>query len=231
MNRGKPCVLVVDDEPRYVLAIKVNLEASGYRVLTASDGRTAVELAVAEEPDLVVLDIRMPGMDGYETCRRIREFSTAPVIMLSALAEDSDKVRGLDTGADDYVTKPFSAEELLARVRAALRRAELSERTDLRPCFQAGEIRVDFAQQRVFVADREIELTPTEYRLLYELVQQAGRVLVPEYLLDKVWGVGYEGENRLLWQAIHRLRQKIERDPKEPQYIQTRPGIGYVFAV
>ena len=229
MNKVR--ILVVDDEHRYVRAIQVNLKASGYEVLTASNGQTAVDLVATEEPDLIVLDIRMPGMDGFEVCRRIREFSAVPIIMLTALAADADKVKGLDIGADDYVTKPFSAEELLARVRAALRRVELSERKEPRPTFQAGDLLVDFARQRVFVRDQEVNLTPIEYRLLYELVRQAGRVLVPGYLLEKVWGMGYEGENRLLWQAVHRLRQKIERDPRDLLYIQTRPGIGYVFAL
>ena len=231
MDKGKVHILVVDDESRYVRAIQINLEASGYQVLTARNGQTALELVATEEPDLTVLDIRMPGMDGFEVCQRIREFSAVPIIMLTALAADADKVKGLDIGSDDYVTKPFSAEELLARVRAALRRVELSERKEPRPTFQAGDLLVDFARQRVFVRDQEVNLTPIEYHLLCELVRQAGRVLVPEFLLDKVWGLGYEGENRLLWQAIHRLRQKIERDPRDPLYIQTRPGIGYVFAL
>jgi DNA-binding response OmpR family regulator len=231
MNKGKVRILVVDDEPRYVRAIQVNLEASGYEVLAAGDGQTAMDLAASEEPALILLDIRMPGLDGYEVCRRIREFSAVPIIMLTALAEDADKVKGLDIGADDYVTKPFSADELLARVRSTLRRIELSGRQEPRPTFQSGDLLVDFARQRVFVCDQEANLTPTEYRLLCELVGQAGRVLVPEYLLEKVWGMGYEGENRLLWQAIHRLRRKIERDPRSPQYIQTRPGIGYVFVL
>ncbi|TEU11117.1 MAG: response regulator transcription factor [Anaerolineales bacterium] len=231
MNKGKVRILVVDDEPRYVRAIQINLEASGYQVLAARDGQTAIELAVSEEPDLILLDIRMPGLDGYEVCWRIREFSAVPIIMLTALAEDADKVKGLDIGADDYVTKPFSAEELLARVRAVLRRVELSEQQEPHPTFQAGDLLVDFVRQRVFACGQEANLTPTEYRLLCELVRQAGRVLMPEYLLEKVWGMGYEGENRLLWQAVHRLRRKIERNPRNPQYIQTRPGIGYVFAL
>jgi DNA-binding response OmpR family regulator len=231
MNKGKVCILVVDDEPRYIRAIQINLEASGYEVINARDGQTAIELAASEKPDLILLDIRMVGLDGYEVCRRIREFSAVPIIMLTALAEDADKVAGLDVGADDYVTKPFSADELLARVRAVLRRVELSEQHHPSSTFQAGDLLVDLAQQRVFVRSQEVNLTPTEYRLLCELVRQAGRVLVPEYLLEKVWGMGYEGENRLLWQAVHRLRRKIERDPRNPQHIQTRPGIGYVFAL
>jgi two-component system KDP operon response regulator KdpE len=230
MVKQKTRVLVVDDEPRYVRAISVNLEASGYQVLTAPDGNGAVEAAAAEAPDLILLDVRMPGMDGYEACRRIREFSSVPIIMLTAKAEAADKVQGLDAGADDYVTKPFSADELMARVRAALRRVELARQPAPRASFEAGELQIDFAQQRVFARGEEIKLTPTEYRLLSELVREAGRVLVPEHLLENVWGPGYLGENRLLWQAIHRLRHKIDRDPQEPQLIQTRPGIGYVFA-
>jgi DNA-binding response OmpR family regulator len=229
MNQRKAHILVVDDEPRYVRAIRINLEASGYRVSTAKDGLSAIDLVAAEEPQLVLLDIKMPGMDGYQVCQHIREFSTVPIIMLTALAQDSDKVQGLDAGADDYITKPFSVDELLARVRAALRRIEFSDHQGGEPVFETGELVVDFARKRVFVQGQDAELTPTEYRLLSELVKQADRVLVPEYLLEKTWGLGYEGENRLLWQAIHRLRRKIEHDPRNPQYVQTRPGIGYVF--
>ena len=229
MSMVKPSILVVDDEPRYIRAIQFNLEASGYEVLVAQDGRTAIELAASEEPDLVILDIRMPDLDGYEVCQQIRQFSGVPIIMLTALAQDADKVRGLDTGADDYVTKPFSAEEMLARVRAVLRRVKGRDRPSTEPVFRAGELLVDFARQRVFTACREIELSPTEYHLLCGLVRNADRVLVPDYLLRRVWGTGYEGETHLLWQAVHRLRRKIEPDPKNPQYIRTRTGIGYIF--
>ena len=149
--------------------------------------------------------------------------------MLTALAQDADKVRGLDTGADDYVTKPFSAEEMLARVRAVLRRVKGRDGSGTEPVFRAGELLVDFARQRVFTDCREIQLSPTEYQLLCELVWNVNRVLVPDYLLRKVWGTGYEGETQLLWQAVHRLRRKIEPDPKDPRYIQTRSGIGYIF--
>jgi DNA-binding response OmpR family regulator len=231
MKKGKARILVADDEPRYVWAIRTNLEARGYEVLAAGDGQEAIELAAREEPDLIILDIRMPNLDGYEACRRIRQFSTVPVIMLTAMAEDRDKVRGLDTGADDYVTKPFSVEELLARVRAALRRAEFSSEQEMQPIFRVGLLQVDFAQQRVFIREEEVGLTPTEYHLLCELARNAGRVLVPEYLLERVWGTGHEGEHQLVRQAIHRLRRKIEPDPKNPQYIQTRTGLGYVLTV
>jgi DNA-binding response OmpR family regulator len=230
MNKNGAHILVVEDELRYARAIGVNLEASGYEVTTAPRGQLAIEMVANEEPDLVLLDIRMSGMDGWEVCQRIREFSAVPIIMLTALAQDVDKVKGLDLGADDYVTKPFSVDELLARVRAALRRAELPGQAPAHPTFQAGDLLIDFARQRVFVRGQEVDLTPTEYRLLCELARQVGRVLVPEYLLEKVWGLGYEGENHLLWQAVSRLRRRIERDPRQPEYVQTRPGMGYVFS-
>ncbi len=230
MKDGKVQILVVDDEPRYVWAIRLNLESRGYEVLTAGDGQTALEIAAVESPDLVILDIRLPRLDGFEVCRRLREFSTVPIIMLTALAEDADKVAGLDVGADDYVTKPFSAEELLARVRAALRRVEYTEGVVASPTVQAGDLLVDLGRQRVFAGDRELNLTAIEYRLLAELAKNAGRVLVPDYLLERVWGPGYEGEVHLVRQVIHRLRSKIEPDPKNPRYVETRHGIGYVFS-
>jgi DNA-binding response OmpR family regulator len=229
MNPETNRILVVDDEPKYVRGIQVVLEAKGYTVLTAREGQTALALAAKENLQLILLDVRMPGIDGYETCRRIREFSTVPVIMLTALAETADKVKGLDSGADDYVTKPFSTEELLARVKAVLRRAEISDKPESLPTFQVGDLRVDLPQRCVFVGDVQVRLTSTEYRLLCELVRHAGQVLSSEYLLEAVWGVGYEGEDRLVWRSIHRLRQKIERDPQNPQYIETRPGNGYIF--
>jgi DNA-binding response OmpR family regulator len=229
MHKGKIRILVVDDEPKYVWAIRTNLEARGYGVLTANDGRSGLELAASQEPDLILIDVRMPGLDGYELCRRIREFSTVPILMLTALTEEADKVKGLDSGADDYVTKPFSAEELLARVRAMLRRVEFSAGLSSQPLLEAGDLRVDFAGQRVFLRGQEVVLTSTEYRLLSEMARQPGRVLVPDYLLERVWGLGYEGEHRLLRQAVHRLRGKVEPDPQNPEYIQTRTGLGYVF--
>lgn len=230
MKSARDRILVVDDEPRYVWAIRLNLEARGYEVLTAGDGQAALERVAGESPDLVILDVRLPGLDGHQVCRRIREFSTVPIIMLTAMAEDADKVTGLDAGADDYVTKPFSAEELLARVRAALRRVEYGDGLEDSSTQRFGELLVDLGQRRVFAGEREVSLTGTEYRLLTELVKNAGRVLVPDYLLERVWGVGYEGEVRLVRQAIHRLRAKLEPDPQNPRYIETRPGIGYVFA-
>ena len=231
MNKGKIRILVAEDEPRYVWAIQTNLEARGYEVVTAQDGQKAVELAVSEQPDLVLLDVKMPILDGHEVCRRIREFSIVPIIMLTALADETNKVHGLELGADDYLTKPFSVPELLARVRAVLRRVEFSEGLPSDPTFQAGDMSIDFAQHRVFMCGQEVELTPTEYRLLCELVKQPGRLLVPEHLLEKVWGPEYEGGSKLVRQAIHRLRAKIEHDPRHPEFIQTRSGLGYVFVL
>ncbi len=231
MTKGKYRILVADDEPNYVSIIQLNLKARGYEVLTAWDGETAIEQAASGKPDLIILDIRMPGLDGYEACRRIRQFSAAPIIMLTAMAEEADKIKGLDVGADDYVTKPFSIEELLARVRAALRRVELGGQPKVEPIFQAGDLRIDLSQQRVCRGDQAVHLTPIEYRLLSELVKQAGRVVDLERLLEVGWGTGYEGEERILRQAIYRLRQKLEPDPKHPQYIQTRPGLGYILVL
>jgi two-component system KDP operon response regulator KdpE len=222
-------ILVAEDEPRYIWAIQTNLEARDYEVLTATDGQQAIDLAADAQPDLILLDIKMPVVNGYEACRRIREFSTVPIIMITAMAEEADKVLGLDLGADDYVTKPFSVPELLARVRAALRRIEFAEGVPSDSTYAAGELRVDFAQHRAFIRGQEVELTPTEYRLLCELVKQPGRVLVSDYLTERVWGPGYEEGDKLIRQAIHRLRRKIEADPRHPEYIRTRPGLGYVF--
>jgi two-component system KDP operon response regulator KdpE len=231
MKKGKTQILVVDDEPIYIRIVRLNLEARGYQVVAANNGQAAIDLIATEEPDLILLDVQMPGLDGYETCQRIREFSRVPIIMLTARVETADKVKGLDAGADDYVTKPFSADELLARVRAALRRAEDSAQATPQSIFRAGDLMVDLARQRVFVREQEIKLTPTEYRLLSELIKHTGQVIVPAYLLERVWGVGYEGEEQLLRQAIHRLRRKIEHDPDAPPYIETRPGIGYMFVM
>ncbi len=228
--KHRPCILVVDDEPRYVWAIQRNLEARGYKVFTAAGGQAALEIAAGEQLDLVLLDVRMPDLDGFEVCRRIRGFSMVPIIFLTARAEESDKVLGLDLGADDYVTKPFSVEELLARVRAALRRVELSSGRNTVPSIEVGDLRVDRAHQRVFVSDQEVELTPIEYQLLAVMLEHAGRILVPDYLLERVWGPGCEEDYHLLRQAIHRLRQKIEPNPQRPRYIHTRRGMGYLFA-
>lgn len=231
MSKDKPRILVVDDEPKYVYIMQLNLEASGYEVVTGRDGEQALALVAREEPDLIVLDIMMPGLNGYQVCERIRQFSTVPIIFLTAKAEEADKVKGLELGADDYVTKPFGIDEFLARVRATLRRAELKKQPHAKPVFKAGDLRVDLIKQRVFMGGQEVSLTATEYRLLSELVKQAGRIVVTDHLLKVGWGIGYEGEEQVLRQAMYRLRRKIEPDPQNPQYIQTRTGQGYIFVV
>lgn len=222
-------VLVVDDEPRYVRLLRANLESLGYRVVAADSGVSAVQRAEAEDPDLIVLDLMLPDLDGYEVCRQIREFSTVPIIMVTARRQQTDKVRGLDLGADDYLTKPFDAEELLARVRAQLRRSGLRRQPNLQPPFALGELTVDFAQHRVSIRGREVSLSPTEYRLLFHLASNAGRVLVQEELLRLAWGAEYADEPDVLRVYVRRLRRKIEEDPSAPRYIVTKPGIGYLM--
>ncbi|MHB1161605.1 MAG: response regulator transcription factor [Chloroflexota bacterium] len=226
---GSNTVLVVDDEPRYLRLLRANLESLGYRVVAAADGGSAVQKAEADDPDLVVLDLMLPDLDGYEVCRQIREFSTVPIIMLTARRQQADKVRGLDLGADDYLTKPFDAEELLARVRAQLRRSSFRQQRNLQPPFALGDLAIDFAQHRVSIRGKEVALSPTEYRLLFHLATNAGRVLVQEELLRLTWGADYVDEPDVLRVYVRRLRQKVEDDPSSPCYILTRPGIGYTM--
>ena len=223
-------ILVVYDEPRYVRWISVNLRASGHRVLTAADGQSAVDAAAGERPDLILLDIGLPVLDGLEACRRIREFSTVPIIMLTARAAEADKVAGLDAGADDYLAKPFGPPELLARVRAALRRARYAEAPVADPVLRHDDLTIDYARCEVRRDGQLVPLTPTEYKLLVQLARSAGRVLVPEELLAAVWGPEYQQETQHVRLYISRLRRKIERDPEHPAHVLTKPGIGYLFA-
>jgi len=229
MVEGKT-VLVVDDEPRMIEFIRMSLELEGYRVLSAASGYEALRQLAAEIPDLVLLDIMMPEMDGFETLKGIREMSNVPVIILSVKGEEWDRVHGLDLGADDYITKPFGNRELLSRIKAVLRRVE----TDY-PAPKARQIvvdenlTIDFDRRRVTVRGREVALRPTEYRLLYHLVSNAGRVLTHRSLLTKVWGHEYRDEDHYVRLYITYLRQKIEDDPKRPKYILNERGIGYRF--
>jgi len=229
MNMKKQTVLVADDDPRLLRLVQRNLELAGYRVLTAGDGQGALRMSEAEKPDCLVLDIMMPGVDGLDVCRRVREYSTAPIIMLTAKDTEEDKVQGLDSGADDYLTKPFSSPELVARVRAQLRRATDYTREDAQPSFTCDELTVDFAQHQASLDGKPVNLTPTEYRILAYLARNAGRVVTQPDLLSKVWGPEYKDEAHLLRVNIARLRQKVESDPSRPKYILTRPGIGYTL--
>ena len=223
-------ILVVDDDPRLVRLVKANLEPEGYQVLAVADGSSALEAVEREDPDLILLDLMLPGMDGYELCQRIREFSDTPVIMLTARGEDADKVRGLRLGADDYITKPFSIGELMARVEAVLRRTRSPEEAKAPSSFTAGDLSIDFSRRRVTVRGEEVYLTPTEYRLLYHLATNQGRVMLHEELLTRVWGPEYREELEYLRAYIHHLRQKIEPNPAQPQLILSKPGLGYLLS-
>jgi two-component system KDP operon response regulator KdpE len=223
-------ILVVDDEPRVVRLVTEVLGAVGYDVVAAARGEPAIEMVALEQPDLVLLDIRLPGdMDGYEICRRVREFSDVAVIMLTARAQESDVLRGFDVGADDYLTKPFSAKELVARVKAVLRRTGRSEER-VTTAFTCGELEVNFARRTVEVRGDQVSLTRTEYALLRQLALNANRVMLHQDLLTQVWGPEYRDDVDYLRAYVRYLRRKLESDPSNPQYILTSPGVGYLLA-
>ena len=226
-------LVVADDDPQLLRLMARNLQLEGFDVLAASDGQQALELIENHAPDLVLLDVMMPKMDGFTVCSRVREFSAVPIIIVTARGQDQDKVRGLDLGADDYLTKPFSVEELLARVRAVLRRSELStmeHRQGLQATTATGNLMVDYSQHLVMLNGREIALTPTEYRILAYLAQNVGRVVTQDLLLEQVWGQEYLGESHMLQVNINRLRHKLEVDATQPRYILTKVGVGYSLA-
>jgi DNA-binding response OmpR family regulator len=220
-------ILVVDDEPRYIRLMEANLISEGYNVYKAANGQEAVESVAENQPDLVLLDIMMPVLDGFTACERIREFSNVPIIVVTAKGEERDRVRGLDLGADDYIVKPFSATELLARVRSVLRRAQNSGSVFQQTVFSHGNLRIDFARAEVFKDDKMVFLSATEYRLLLQMARNIGQVLPSEQLLSDVWGTEYRDDKEILWVSISRLRQKLEDDPRNPIHIVTRPGLGY----
>ncbi|TDA70743.1 MAG: response regulator transcription factor [Clostridia bacterium] len=223
-------ILVVEDEAPIVELLRFNLEKEGYRVIIAYDGHEALN-KLRENPDLVLLDLMLPGLDGMEICRRIRgdaATSRLPVIMLTARSQEADKVLGLETGADDYITKPFSPRELVARVKAILRRATMEASPELE-VIRAGPITLRPGRYEVYVGDRRQDLTPKEFELLRHLVLNAGKVLNRDYLLDKVWGYDYIADTRTVDVHIRYLRQKIEADPSNPQLIETVRGVGYRF--
>jgi len=222
-------VLVVDDEPRMTRFIRLNLEHDGFLVSEAANGTQALSQLRDQLPDLVLLDVLMPDIDGFETLSLIREISSVPVIMLTARGDEDDRVRGLELGADDYVTKPFSPRELVSRVRAVLRRTEIPGPTPHAPIEVDDRLRIDFDRREVWVEGRLVKLRPTEFKLLYHLVQNAGWVVPHEQLLAKVWGYEYRDETHYLRLYINYLRQKLEKDPSDPQYILTERGVGYRF--
>ena len=228
MNNKKTCILLVEDDPRILRLERLVLEKEGYEVVAAGSAEEALDMMAEISPSLVVLDIGLPGIDGVTACQRIREFSQVSIIMVSAKDFNADKVRALDTGADDYITKPFSPQELAARVKAALRRSTMTNEV-AEPVVQVGELQVDFASNRVSLAGQEVFLSDTEYRLLCYLARNAGRIVTRDQILERIWGEEYVGEDHLLHVTIGRLRQKLEGETRKPQYILTRRGIGYSF--
>ncbi len=231
MPKRKTTVLIADDDLQLLDLVTLNLELEGYGVLRASDGRQALERIERHHPDLVLLDVMMPRMSGFAVCHQVRAYSTVPIIIITARGQEQDKIRGLDLGADDYLIKPFSVGELLARVRAVLRRAQLTEDEHaLHTTMTIGDLSIDFGQQLVLMAGRKVVLTPTEYRILAYLAQLAGRIVPQKRLLEHVWGAMYEGEDHMLQVNINRLRHKLEPDPAHPRYLLTEPGVGYLLA-
>ncbi len=222
-------ILVVDDEERMVRFIRLNLEHDGFEVVEAYRGAQAIDRIRSGLPDLVLLDVMLPDIDGFEVLRIIREVSSVPVIMLTAKGEEDDRVRGLELGADDYITKPFSPRELVSRVRAVLRRTDSASTTTHGLIEVDDRLKIDFDRREVWVDGQIVQLRPTEYRLLYHLVQNAGWVITHDQLLAKVWGYEYRDEPHYVRLYINYLRKKLEKDPSNPQYILTERGVGYRF--
>ncbi len=226
MNKTK--ILIVDDENAIRRFLRTSLTAHGYDVFEAANGEDAIFQAVNVQPDILILDLGLPGISGLEVIKRIREWSDVPIIVLSVKERDADKIEVLDAGADDYLTKPFSMGELTARIRVALRH---SQKVEQDPVFRSGQLKVDLAARMVTKNGEEVQLTPTEYDLLRVLIQYAGKVLTHQQLLREVRGVGYQTETHLLRVHMSNLRRKIEDDPTAPQYIMTEPGVGYRLVV
>jgi two-component system OmpR family response regulator/two-component system alkaline phosphatase synthesis response regulator PhoP len=226
---GTKKILIVDDESAILQTLRFNLERSGYAVATAGDGRSAIALAASERPDLVIMDIMLPVLDGIEACREIRKTSGVPIIMLTAKDQEIDKVLALELGADDYVTKPFSLHEFLARVKARLRRLNGNSESPHSEAIEAGEIVLDPSRQSLVVRGREVALAPKEFSLLHVLLENRGRVVTRQALLDRVWGYDFEGEHQTISVHVRWLREKIEIDPNNPRHIITVRSRGYMF--
>ena len=221
-------ILIVDDEPRYLRLLEANLRTEGFEVVSANDGEEAIKKFTSNPTNLIMLDVMMPKLDGFSTCQRIRQFSTVPIIMLTAKGEEQDRIKGLDMGADDYLVKPFSIDELLARVRAVLRRVQPLENNP-NSVFTHGNLRIDQARAEVWQGNQQIFLSATEYRLLLQFSHNLGIVVSAEDLLTSVWGSEYVTDKEILWVTIARLRQKIEEDAHVPEHIVTRSGLGYIM--
>jgi len=226
MNKGR--ILVVDDEPKLVRLLRAAFTATGFEVVSSNGAEQAVEQVALEQPDLVILDLMFPGtIDGYEACRRMREFTDVPIIMLTAKVRDADKLRGFQAGADDYVIKPFNTQELVARVRVALKHAGAAHPAGTAAEITCGPLHIDLARRQVSVDGKEVHLTPTEYNLLCELAQHPNQVLVHEQLLSAVWGPEHRGDTDSLRSFIYSLRKKIELNPARPALIVRTPCVGY----
>jgi len=222
-------ILVVDDESAILQTLRFNLARSGYHVSTAGDGRTALALVASEEPNLVILDIMLPVLDGIETCKEIRRHSNVPIIMLTAKDQEIDKVVALEIGADDYVTKPFSLAEFMARVKACLRRAEKPQVSERDEPIVAGDITLDPSRHLLLVRGRDVQLAPKEFSLLHVLMENKGRIVTRQMLLEKVWGYDFEGEHQTISVHVRWLREKVEVDPNNPRHIITVRSRGYMF--
>lgn len=222
-------ILAVDDEKRMVRFIQLNLEQDGFQVITAYNGKEAIEQVRTQLPDLILLDIMMPDINGFEVLKKIREVNNVPVIMLTAKGEEDDRIQGLELGADDYITKPFSPRELVSRIRAVLRRTKSFKEDQVDLINVDDRLTIDFSRREVWVDGEKVDLRPTEYRLLYHLVQNAGWVNTHEQLLSKVWGFEYQDEPHYVRLYVNYLRKKLEEDPSNPKYILTERGVGYRF--
>ena len=222
-------ILVVDDEERMLRFIRLNLEHDGFQVIEAVKGHEALDKMRTDMPDLILLDVMLPDLDGFEVLKMVREISSIPIIMLTAKGEEDDRVKGLELGADDYVTKPFSPRELVSRVKAVLRRVESEGSEEDEVIKVDNRLKIDFNRREIWVDEELVKLRPTEYRLLYHLVQNAGWVLTYDQILSRVWGYEYRDEPHYVRLYINYLRQKLEKDPTDPKYILTERGIGYRF--
>ena len=227
MADNRPTVLVIEDEAQIRRFLRATLTANGYQLLEATTAQEGLVQAATRQPEIVILDLGLPDLDGLEVTRRLREWTTMPIIVLSARGQEADKVTALDAGADDYLTKPFSVGELLARLRVALRHAARISQEPGEPMFAVGDLRVDLARRQVYIADQQVHLTPIEYKLLTTLVRYAGRVVTHRQLLQEGWGPGHTEASHYLRVYMGQLRHKLEADPARPRYLVTEPGVGY----
>ncbi len=227
MSEDNGLILLIEDEPQMRRFLRITLQGHGYRLVEADTGEEGLRQATTRNPDIVLLDLGLPDMDGIEVTKRFREWSEVPIIVISAREQEEDKIKALDAGADDYLTKPFGAGELLARIRVALRHRVMLQSGQKDPEFTLGDLRVDLAKRLVFVKDKEIHLTPIEYRLLTVLIKNAGKVVTHTHLLKEVWGPPYTGQTEYLRVYMAQLRRKLEEDPAQPKFLINEPGIGY----